>query len=283
MQYAFKKDYIKENPCARCDDLPRVERDTELHYFTVKQAKTFLKAMDMTYTSTHKGHKRVLKATGEAYEVPEYTETHTIPTQYKAFFRLAIFGGFRRGELCALTWEDINESKRSVSITKSLSKLEDGTQELKGPKTKASNREIVLPAECFEALKAWKTEQVCLCLKLGTAWKGYRGKEYDKNNIFIDMTSGRPINVDTPSHKFHEIIDLYNSQIAEREEDELPHIRLHDLRHTSATLLLANNQDIETVSKRLGHARASVTLDIYGHALKEMDEKASDTLERLFA
>ena len=58
-------------------------------------------------------------------------------------------------------------------------------------------------------------------------------------------------------------------------------LRLHDLRHTSATLLLANNVDIETVSKRMGHSRASVTLDIYGHAIREMDKVASNTLEAL--
>ena len=57
---------------------------------------------------------------------------------------------------------------------------------------------------------------------------------------------------------------------------------MHDLRHTSATLLLSENTDIEVVSKRLGHARASVTLDIYGHALKEKDVSASNKLELMF-
>ena len=90
------------------------------------------------------------------------------------------------------------------------------------------------------------------------------------------------MNLDTPYHKFKEVIALYNAQ-CEKEEDKLPNIRLHDLRHTSATLLLSENVDIETVSHRLGHSKASVTLDVYGHWLKETDEKASDTLENLFA
>ncbi|MBR3344886.1 MAG: tyrosine-type recombinase/integrase, partial [Solobacterium sp.] len=55
-----------------------------------------------------------------------------------------------------------------------------------------------------------------------------------------------------------------------------------DLRHTSATLLLAEGVDIETVSRRIGHSRASVTLDIYGHAMKHKDTEASDTLTRIF-
>ena len=60
-------------------------------------------------------------------------------------------------------------------------------------------------------------------------------------------------------------------------------ILLHELRHTSATLLLANGTDIETVSHRLGHSKASTTLDIYGHAMKKMDSKASDTLESILS
>ena len=64
--------------------------------------------------------------------------------------------------------------------------------------------------------------------------------------------------------------------------ERLPKIRLHDLRHTGATLLLGENTDIETVSRRLGHSKASVTLDIYGHALPENDKKASDALEAMF-
>ena len=65
-------------------------------------------------------------------------------------------------------------------------------------------------------------------------------------------------------------------------EVKLPLIRLHDLRHTSATLLLANKVDIETVANRLGHSQVSTTLDIYGHALKEMDIKASNVLTNIF-
>ena len=59
-------------------------------------------------------------------------------------------------------------------------------------------------------------------------------------------------------------------------------ISLHDLRHTNATLLIAEGVDIKTVSERLGHANASITLDIYTHALKEKDIEASNKLELMF-
>ena len=65
------------------------------------------------------------------------------------------------------------------------------------------------------------------------------------------------------------------------DEEKLPEIPLHGLRHTSATLLISQNVDVRTVSGRLGHAQTSTTMDIYSHALKKMDEKAADVLDSL--
>ena len=281
MKYAYKKGMINENPCDRCDDLPKVVHDNELHYFTVDQAKRFLSALDLEYEWINKAHIRHFK-NGKSFEVKAYSEFFPVPFQFKVFFYIAIFGGFRKAEILALTWDDINYEKQSISINKAIAKGLQG-EIVKDPKTAAGIREITLPAECFELLRQWENEQRELSLKLGTAWTGYRGKDFGNNFIFIDMTSGRRMCLDTPYHKFKEIIEAYNTQKATSEEEKLPDIRLHDLRHTSATLLLANNTDIETVSKRLGHSKASVTLDVYGHAMKEMDEKAAKTLEHLFA
>ncbi|MBR5379302.1 MAG: site-specific integrase [Clostridia bacterium] len=287
MRYALKKQYIRENPCTRCDDLPPVSMKTgnDLCFFTLDQAKTFLRdALTREYTFEFKGHTRTLKKTGASYEVPAYTERHTIPLQWRVYFNIAVMGGLRRGEMCALTWKDVDFDKETVSITKAVAVTKDAPV-IKGPKTDAGIRDIVLPAECFALLKEWKTEQHLLCLKMGTAWKGHRdtihgGKlidSFDDNALFIQLDNGLPVHVTTPGHKFAEIIDLYNGTV-EHEENKLPKIRLHDLRHTSATLLLSKNTDIETVARRLGHSKASVTLDIYGHALPENDRQASDIL-----
>ena len=187
-----------------------------------------------------------------------------------------------------MTWKDLDFDKQTVSITKAVAATKDG-QIVKGPKTDAGVRDIVLPSECFALLKKWKGEQRLLCLKMGTAWKGHRdiihgGKmtdAFDENAVFIQIDNGLPVHIATPGHKFTEVIDLYN-KTCEKEEDKLPKIRLHDLRHTSATLLLSKNTDIETVARRLGHSKASVTLDIYGHALPENDRQAADILGTMF-
>ena len=81
----------------------------------------------------------------------------------------------------------------------------------------------------------------------------------------------------TPYQALQDIIARYNKD--KPPELQLPRIPFHGLRHTSATLLIANHQDVKTVSKRLGHAQTSTTMNIYAHALQENDRKASDALE----
>lgn len=279
-RYAYKMGVVQENVCNRCE-MPKLKTDTDLHYYTVEQAKKLLSLLTQDYTTTHKAHTRTLKKTGESYIVPEYIETHHIPTQWKSYFTLAIYGGFRRGEMVALTWEDIDFEKETISINKAVAKTKTG-QIIKETKTVAGNREIKMPSSCFSLLKEWKLEQMGLSMSLGEKWTGYRGKSFDKNWVYIQLDSGARMDVDTPSHKFKSILNLYNSN-CENEEDKLPIIRLHDLRHTSATLLLSQNVDIETVSHRMGHSKASITLDVYGHWLKETDEKASNVLNQMFA
>ena len=278
-KYAYRMEVIKDNPCSRIE-LPKSKQNTDLHYFTLEESKRFLGALTKEYTHKYKGSSRVLSSTGETYTVGDYEAKHTIPTQYQSYFSLAIYGGFRRGELIALTWEDIDFENHTVSITKSVAKTKSG-QIVKSTKTVSGERVIKLPRQCFDTLAIWKKEQKELSLTLGTYWKGYRGKDFDRNPIFI-TDEGERMNLDTPYHKFKDIISMYNAQ-CENDNDRLPNIRLHDLRHTSATLLLSENVDIETVSHRLGHSKASITLDVYGHWMKETDEKASNTLENLFA
>lgn len=85
--------------------------------------------------------------------------------------------------------------------------------------------------------------------------------------------------LDTVTRKFRDIIQNYNAQATE--SDKLPEISLHGLRHTAASILIGQHTGIATVSKRLGHSRTSVTLDIYTHAIKEADKAAADALDVL--
>lgn len=281
LKYAYRMEVIATNPCDRVE-LPTMKNVSEMQFFTEDQAQRFLSFLySGEYTKHYKEHTRTRKATGKTFVVKGYDEIRKIPLQHQVFFTLSIYGGFRRGELIALTWNDIDFRNKTVSINKSVSKTKYKQFE-KDPKTAAGNRTIKLPDHCFSLLKKWQIKEKELCMKLGSKWEGYRGKEFDYNNIFISMDSGRRMDVDTPTHVFKDYLLAYNDNCT-LEDDKLPLIRLHDLRHTNATLLLGNGADIETVANRLGHEKASVTLDIYGHAIEANDEAAAATLEKLLA
>ena len=278
MKYAYKKEFIKENPCDRCDDLPTVERDTKLHAFTIEQGMTFLNALEQEYIVSAPAHTRK-QASGD-YSVAGYEYSQTISTMWKAYFHLAFFGGFRRGEMCALTWEDIDFDECSIKINKASSLTKASGQIVKDPKTKTSIREITVPEQCIDILRKWKAEERLMMMRFGSAWEGRRD-DFEKQNVFIQVQNGKPIRVDTPSHKFREILDRYNAS-CEDEIQRLPIIRLHDLRHTMITYLLANGLDPMTASKRAGHSKPSTTMDIYGEVLKSQDRKAANMLQDLF-
>ncbi|MCR5293566.1 MAG: site-specific integrase [Lachnospiraceae bacterium] len=274
-KFAYKMNIVAENPCGRAV-LPKMKPAHEIRFFTDEQTLNFLEALtngfDIQYPERIRKNGRIL---------PAYSRHINVSFQWITYFNLAVYGGFRRGELVGLTWADIDFDQRTIFINKARARTQAGDI-TKMPKSTHGIRAIILPESCFKLLRQWKREQLIIAFKLGYRWKGYyRKNEYDKNNVFIDLQSGVPMNVSTPTHKFKEVLSMYNK--THPADEQLPDIRLHDLRHTSATLLLANNVDIETVSHRLGHSKASTTLDIYGHAMKKMDSKASDTLESILS
>lgn len=267
---AVRWQIIESNPCERVFS-PKDEKETEdVKHFTLEQAETFLKALEMSYTTTYKAHDRI-DDTGKKYHVSEYTETRSIPTQFKIFFYLALFGGLRRGELLALTWDDVDFNNNTISITKSTA-YTDGQVITKSPKNKSSIRTISIPGAIIDMLKKYRKEQQELRLSLGDQWQG-------DNYIFIQW-NGKQMHPSTPYHTFKDIIKKYNSTVDDPAK-KLPDIPLHGLRHTSATLLIAEQVDIKTVSARLGHSQTSTTLNIYAHSLKKLDEKAADILDHI--
>ncbi len=258
---------IESNPCDRVAP-PRDKRITnEVKHFTLEQAETFLKALNMEYSTTYKAHDRI-DDTGKKYHVAEYTETRSIPTQFKVFFNLALFTGMRRGELIALTWSDIDFDNRTININKSTGYV-NKQMITKSPKNKSSIREITIPGPIMDLIKKYRTEQLEYKLSIGDQWIG-------DNHVFIQW-NGSQMHLATPYGTFKDIIKKYNATV-EDDSKKIPDIPMHGLRHTSATLLISENVDVRTVSARLGHAQTSTTMNIYAHSLKKSDEKAADVL-----
>lgn len=235
--------------------------------FTIEELKRFMEALELPQTATYKAHKRTAQS-GTVYSVQEYRESRKLPEQFRLFFTLAAFSGCRRGELIALDWSDLDFDACTISISKSVSKTAHGVI-VKSTKTASGVRIINMPPSVMRQAKRWKLHQAEYRLRLGSAWKG-------QDNVFIQAEGAR-MYPDTVSAKFKDVLRNYNAQC--RPGEELPDIPLHGLRHTAASILINQHTDIAAVSKRLGHSRTSVTLDIYTHAIKEADKDAADKLE----
>ena len=269
LSWAVNMQLMQQNPLSHVRPPREQRKKNEAKSFTPEELKRFISALELPQVATYKAHE-CARVNGSVYSVREYQETRYLSEQFKFFFILAAFSGCRRGELIALDWPDIDFECCTISITKSVSKIKGGVI-VKDTKTASGNRIINMPPSVMAMASRWRIHQNEIRLSLGSAWKGV-------NNVFSQAEGGR-MHPDTVTRKFRDIIQNYNAQAAEA--DRLPEISLHGLRHTAASVLISQHTDIATVSKRLGHSRTSVTLDIYTHAIKEADKAAAEALDTL--
>lgn len=180
----------------------------------------------------------------------------------KTTFILALFTGARRGELCGLSWPDIDETAQAIHIRRA-SQYQRGRGVVEVPtKTAGSVRTIKVPLLVMDILREYRKWWAEQRLKCGTAWKG------EAQRILI-QEDGTPINPDTVNFWLERFLKAH----------DLPHITPHSLRHTFATLQIAAGVDIRTLQARTGHSQASTLVNIYSHALQSAQEAASDALE----
>jgi len=184
-------------------------------------------------------------------------------TKYKVAIILTVFTGVRLGELMGLEWQDVDFKNGIISINRSSQYLSDMGVFTKVPKTESSIREIAIPEfiiSLLEEYKLWYEEQ-----------KSVYGELWTNSDRLFVQADGKPMHPSTISKWFVK----YVGQIG------LPVINFHGLRHTNASLLVAQNIDIAVISVRLGHAQISTTLDFYVHPLLSHNRKAGYALENL--
>lgn len=231
---AIKWDFLESNPCQKVSK-PPTKSTPEMAYYNETEIKHLFKLLDEEELGL------------------------------KVAVYMLILGGFRRGELLGLHWQDINFQNQTVKICKSLLSIKgQGTIEDK-VKTTRSNRTVTLPKECFDLLTEYKQLQEERKKILGNAWK-------DSPYVFKMVTGGQ-MKPDWLSRSWNDILKRNN----------LRHIRLHDLRHTCATYLLSIGTPIATVSRKLGHSDIYTTLNTYTHSIEQDDLEAVEKLaDRLF-
>lgn len=191
----------------------------------------------------------------------------TEDTLYKTAIRFLLFTGLRRGEALGLNWSDIDFDNSIMQVCRSSQYLPDRGVFEDDTKNQTSHRVIKLPQTAVTDLKAYRKYQLERRLLMGDRW-------FECDRIFT-TDEGKPLNPDTLSRWFSKFITAHS--------DELPHISVHSLRHTNATLQIAGGVPLTTVAKRLGHADTVTTSRIYAHAIKSADEAAAETLEHLLS
>lgn len=204
------------------------------------------------------------------------------PIKYKVMIYLCIFGGMRAGELNGLEWSDIDWDNNLLRIRQASQYLPGKGTFTKSTKNESSERIISLPDTVMSVLRQYKLWQNGERKNQGDLW-------IDSNRIFTKL-NGEPIFPHTLGKWFSKFIKRHNDKIMndltiskdDKEKYLLDNVNFHGLRHTNATLLIAEGVDIATVSKRLGHAEISTTLNIYTHTLQKADRSAADKLENLF-
>ncbi len=184
-------------------------------------------------------------------------------TKYKVAIILTVFTGVRLGELMGLEWQDVDFKNGIISINRSSQYLSDMGVFTKTPKTESSIREIAIPEfiiSLLEEYKLWYEEQKSI---YGELWT-------NSDRLFV-QADGKPMHPSSISKWFVRYVSTIG----------LPVINFHGLRHTNASLLVAQNVDIAVISSRLGHAQISTTLDFYVHPLVSHNRKAGYALENL--
>lgn len=186
------------------------------------------------------------------------------PTAYRAAILLMLNTGLRRGELCGLQWSTIDWANSTMSVRKTAVYLSGLGVHLDTPKTKSSRRTIKIPQSCVQMLKQYRGIQAAHRLSIGDLWHD--------NNMVFPAWDGQIMHPDALTKWFKGF----------RERHDLPHITLHGLRHTNASLLIAGGVDLRTVANRLGHSRAATTANIYAHAIQSADAAAAEVIESVF-
>lgn len=197
-------------------------------------------------------------------------------TFYDNLFIVALSTGLRQGELCALTWDDIDLKKKEISITKTLlyQKLEgDKGKEfhLNPPKTKTSNRIIPITKQCELALKKQFIQRNNIMSKKSA--KPIEGYE----NLLFTTKFGTPICDQIMIDAIKKIIDEIN--LCRDELEQFEYFSPHCFRHTFATRCFEANIPPKTVQDFLGHATLQMTMDLYTHVLKNQKQDSMQKLE----
>ena len=183
--------------------------------------------------------------------------------RHLALYQLAVSSGMRQGELLGLKWSDISWVNHQIQIKRQLKRLPKNGFEFAPPKTKSGVRTIAVGEQIISGLQKHR--------KLISAEMHSWSDDVEDHDLVFPNPQGHPTNSRYLLTQFKQLL----------REANLPILRFHDLRHTAATLMLNKGIPVLVVARRLGHAKPSITLDIYGHLVPSMQTQAAELMDEV--
>jgi integrase len=194
-----------------------------------------------------------------------------------AFYRVAAFTGARRGEVLHLRWSDLDLEEDIIRFEGSTGVV-DG-ERIDGTTKGGRSRVVGIDGGTRRVLEKHRLAQA--------ADRQLAGPDWFVSDLVFTSQLGRPLHPDTPTQLMPKLIEAHNSPTTParrnhpaeplpRPGHQLPHVRLHDLRHLHATLLLLEGVPVHVVANRLGHSDPAVTLRVYAHVLRESASGVAD-------
>lgn len=183
--------------------------------------------------------------------------------RWKALYHLALTTGMRQMELLGLKWIDLDWTKQTIKVERQLIRPVGEVIQFSAPKTRLGKRSVVLGGKTIEALRGHYERQQSDRQAASDKWV--------EHGLIFTNSFGGPIHPRNLLRDFKKLL----------QDAGLPAIRFHDLHHTSASLMLNNGIPPIIVSRRLGHARASITLDVYGHLIPSLQAEVAEKIDEL--
>ena len=188
---------------------------------------------------------------------------HNEPIKYRVMISFDLLSGLRRGELLGLRWQDVDFETETIRIVQTSGYVPGHGVYVDTPKNRTSSRPLKLSRLAFMLLREyreWQDAQRDIC---GNQWK-------DKDGRIFTGDEGAPLHPDSLTKWFADFVKRVG----------LPRVHIHSLRHTYASLMIADGTPLVVVSRRLGHAQVSTTANIYAHVIQSADEKAAHITEK---
>lgn len=200
------------------------------------------------------------------WSVEEFNEFRKLITEdeisYDLFFTIAFFTGMRMGEILALNWYDVNLIISTIHVTKTAYFV-NNINHINSTKTRAGTRLITINNKLTVMLRDWKEKQLDLLKEFTT----------DTESLQIIQSTPIAITKNMVDKKFKQILSRNNN---------LKKIRIHDLRHSHASLLINQGEDYLVVKERLGHASITTTIDTYSHLYPSKQKDLANKLDDIF-